>query len=159
MEISARIRILAGIHTGSVYYFEEEQLSSPEPHYFVVLNKNPRTEEILILVCASSQVEKRRQMAQILGFSPETLVVISPSEYTLFTKETVIDCNRAFERTAQSLIDKLEQGKLKVCTELMPKDIVRRLVCGILASTQIAEDVQKMLSPETEDGQVIGNSE
>ena len=150
MEIPSHIRILAGIKAGSVFYFEEEQLSSTEPHYFIVLNKNPRTEEFLILVCASSQVEKRKQVAKRLGFPDETLIVISPSEYALFSKETVIDCNRAFEKTPQSLIDKLEQGKLKVCAELMPDDIVKRLVNGVLTSTQIAEKIQKLLSPEIE---------
>ena len=148
MDIPARVRILAGIQTGSVYYFEEELLSSTEPHYFVVLNKNPRTEEVIILVCASSKVDKRRQIAKSLGFSNKTLVVITPSEYSLFTKETVIDCNRAFEKIAQSLIDKLEQGKLKVCTELMPDDIVRKLIDGVMTSTQIAEKIKKMLSTQ-----------
>lgn len=148
MDISARVRILAGIQTGSVYYFEEEELSSTEPHYFVVLNKDPQTDELLILVCASSQVEKRKQIAQKLGFSSETLVVISPSDYALFTKETVIDCNRAFEKTAQSLIDKLEQKKLHICTELMSEDIIQKLVGGIIASTQIAEKIKKILSVE-----------
>lgn len=148
MDIPARVRILSGIQTGSVYYFEEEQLSSDEPHYFVVLNRSPRTGELLILVCASSQVEKRQQIAQKLGFADETLVIISPSEYTLFTKETVIDCNRAFEKTAQSLIDKLEQGKLAVCTELMPENIVQKLLKGVLMSRQISEGIQKNLSPE-----------
>ena len=148
MDISARVRILAGIQTVSVYYFEEEELSSTEPHYFVVLNKDPQTDELLILVCASSQVEKRKQIAQKLGFSSETLVVISPSDYALFTKETVIDCNRAFEKTAQSLIDKLEQKKLHICTELMSEDIIQKLVGGIIASTQIAEKIKKILSVE-----------
>ena len=148
MDISARVRILASIKTGSVYYFEEEKLSSTEPHYFIVLNKNPRTEEILILVCASSQVEKRQQIAQKLGFSNETLVVVSPSDYSLFIKDTIIDCNNAFEKTAQSLIDKLEEGKLGVCTELMPTEIVQKLIKGVIMSTQIAENIQKMLKNE-----------
>jgi hypothetical protein len=150
MNIPAKVRILAGIQTGSVYYFEEERLSSTEPHYFVVLNKNPRTEELLVLVCASSQIKKRKQIARKLGFSPKTLVVISPSEYPPFTKDTVIDCNGVFEKTAQSLIDKLEQGKLKVCTEFMSESIVQGLVQGIIASTQISEKVKKMLSSKGE---------
>ena len=61
MNIPAKVRILAEIQNGSVYYFEEEKLSSTEPHYFVVLNRNPRNEEFLILVCASSQIMKRKQ--------------------------------------------------------------------------------------------------
>lgn len=146
MEIPAHIHILATIQTGSVYYFEEERLSSSEPHYFIVLNKNPRTEGFLILVLASSQVEKRQQMATMLGFSKETLVFVSPSEYPFFTRDTVIDCNTVFEKTAQSLIEKLEQGKLKVCPEVMAADIVKKLIHGVLASSQVPEKIQQMLS-------------
>jgi len=91
MDIPAQVRILATMKTGSVYYFEEEQLSSTEPHYFVVLNKEPRTEEFLILVCASSQVEKRRQTIQKLGFPQETLVFVSSTDYRLFRRDTVIE--------------------------------------------------------------------
>lgn len=145
MDIPADIRILATIKTGSVYYFEEESLSSAEPHFFVVLNRNPRTEECIILFCASSQVEKRKDIAKKLGFPTQTLVIVSPGEYRLFKKQTVIDCNRAFEKTAQSLIDKLKDERLKVCTEIMPDEIVKRLVQGVLASSQVTEKVQEML--------------
>ena len=143
MDIPARVRILAAIQTGSVYYFQEETLSSAESHYFVVLNKDPRSEEILILVCASSQIDKRRRIVEKLGFPAETLVFISPSDYPLFTRDTVIDCNRAFEKTCQSLIEKLELGKLKTCTELMPLEIVQKLIQGVHLSTQVAEKIKK----------------
>lgn len=147
MDISSSIRILATIRTGSVYYFEDEELTSDEPHYFIVLNQNPRTEEFLILVCASSQIEKRRQIIQRLGFPEETLVLVTPSEYP-FSKDTVIDCNRVFEKTSQTLIEKLDQKKLKVCTEIMPDTILQKLLRGILASTQISEKIKRML-PES----------
>ena len=126
MNIPARIRILAGIQPGSVFYFEDEEFTSTEPHYFVVLNNNPKTDELLILVSASSQVDKRKNVAKKLGFSPETLVVVSVLEYPFFTKETIFDCNRAKEKKVQSLIDKLAQNKLKVCTEFMPKKIAAK---------------------------------
>lgn len=146
MDIPSSIRILATINTGSVYYFEEKELSSNEPHYFVVLNQNPRTEEFLILVCASSQVEKRRQIIQRLGFPEETLVFVSPAEYAIFSKDTVIDCNRVFEKTPQTLIEKLDQNKLKVCTEVIPDAVLQKLIRGILASAQISEKIKRMLS-------------
>ena len=146
MDIPAHVRILATIKTGVVYYFEEEQLLSKEPHYFVVLNKEPHTEEFLILVCASSQVEKRQQTIQKLGFLRETLVFVSSSEYSLFTKDTVIDCNRVFEKTARSLIEKLEQNQLKVCPEVMSELIVQKLIRGIAASTQVSGKIKKMLA-------------
>lgn len=148
MDISPSIRILATIQTGSVYYFEEEELVSNEPHFFVVINKNPRTEEFLILVCASSQIEKRQQIAKRLGFATETQVIVTPSEYTVFSMDTIIDCNRVFERTSQTLIEKLEQNKLKVCSDTMPDGILKKLIKGVLTSNQISENIKKMLSGE-----------
>ena len=133
------------IETGSVYYFQEERLSSDEPHYFIVLNRNPRTEDFLMLVCASSQVDKRKRIARSLGFPKETLVVIPMSEYPTFKKESVIDCNRIFEKTIQSLIEKMENNQLKICEKLMPKEIVERIISGTLASDQVSERIRKML--------------
>lgn len=146
MDIPVQVRVVAGIQTGSVFYFEEESISSNEPHYFVVLNRNPKTEEILILAIASSQVEKRKSIVVKLGFPVETLVEIVPEEYPLFTKNTVIDCNRAFEKSIQSLTEKLENGKLKVCDEVMPAEIVSKVTGGMLASTQISKNIQDMLA-------------
>lgn len=68
------------------------------------------------------------------------------SEYPIFTKDTVIDCNRVFEKTSQTLIEKLDQNKLKVCKEIMPDMILQKLVKGISASTQISEKIKRMLS-------------
>lgn len=70
---------------------------------------------------------------------------ISPTEYTQFTKETVIDCNRAFEKSIQSLKDKLEAGRLKVCVEIMPEEIVTKIVQGMLVSTQISRNIQDII--------------
>jgi hypothetical protein len=150
VDIPAEIRILVAIQRGSVYYFEEEMLSSEEPHYFIVLNENPRTEDFLVLLVASSQVEKRTRIANRLGFPSETLVKITPSECSLFSKDTIIDCNSTFEKTTESLIEKLETGKLKVCTEVLPPEIVEQLVAGVRASTQVSADIQEMLSPQQE---------
>ncbi len=145
MENSSHSPISETVETGSVYYFKEERLSSSEPHYFIVLNKNPRTEEFLILVCTSSQVDKRKRIAKLLRFPEKTLVVVSPSEYPTFKKESVIDCNRIFEKTIQSLIDKLQKKQLKSCENLMPKEIIQKLISGTLASNQVSEKVRKML--------------
>ena len=147
MEIPPSIHILATIETGSVYYFKEEKLSSDEPHYFVVLNKNPQTEEFLILVCASSQVERRKQIIKQLGIPSETLVTISPSEYSSFSKDTVIDCNRVFEKTLQIIVEKLKQDELKVCRDVMSDVILQKLTAGILVSPQVSGNIKNMLKP------------
>lgn len=146
MHIPPKIHLLSTIQTGVVYYLAEEFETSTEPHFFVLLNKEPRTDECLLLVCASSQVEKRKQIRQKLGFPSETLVFISPTEFPLFTKDTVIDCNSVFEKNTHFLIERMEQDKLKICSEIMPNLIVEKLIQGVLASSQVTRRIKKMLS-------------
>lgn len=140
-----KIHILATVKTGSVYYFEEERLSSSEPHYFIVVNKSPKSDEVLLLVCASSQVEKRKNAIKKLNFAEETLVLVSPKECPCFTKDTAIDCNTVLEKTSQSVIEKLSNGKLRVCPDEIPGDIVKKLVNGVLISNQVSEDIKALV--------------
>lgn len=152
--IPADIRILATLKTGSVYYFEEERLSSREPHYFIVLNKRPKTESVLFLVCGSSQVEKRKNAIQKLGFPEETLVFVSPKECPCFSKETAIDCNTIIDKMIESVIEKLASNELRICTDFIPDEIIKKLVKGALMSTQIQEEIKKSIRG-FDDGAII----
>ena len=46
---------------GAVFYVQDRGLTSPEPHYFVVLNLSPAKEDLLLLVVSTSQVEGARR--------------------------------------------------------------------------------------------------
>lgn len=142
ISIPPHVRLLSTLKTGSVYYFEEERLSSLEPHYFIVLNREPRTDTVLFLVCASSQVEKRKNAIEKLGFAPETLVVVPVGECECFDKETAIDCNTLFEKTTSSVIAKLDSGNLRICPTTIPDTIVAKLIAGALASNQVSEEIK-----------------
>jgi hypothetical protein len=43
------------LREGSVYYFTERSLTSAEPHYFIVVNSNPITQELLLLGVVTSK--------------------------------------------------------------------------------------------------------
>ena len=144
MASSALSDISDTIETGSVYYFENKEISSSEPHYYTVLNIRPREEDFLMLVCASSRVEKKIRITKCLKYPPNTLVVVSPHEYPMFKVDSAIDCNSVFEITIQSLADKLEDKKLKLCP-IMPRKIVGRLTGGVLESSLTSEKIRKML--------------
>lgn len=143
--VPPKIHILTTIKAGSIYYFEEEMLSSSEPHYFIVVNKSPKSDEVLLLVCASSQVEKRKDAIRKLHFAKETLVLVSPKECPCFNKDTAIDCNTIWEKTPQSVIEKLSSGKLRVCPDEIPGEIVEKLVKGVLMSNQVSEDIKALI--------------
>ena len=79
--ISPKI-IRASIKSGSVYYFRAEEFSSLERHYFVVVNRDPQTDEVIVLACASSQIENTKRLRR--NCPEDTLVMITPEQHTIF---------------------------------------------------------------------------
>ena len=78
------------LREGSVYYFTERSLTSAEPHYFVVVNSNPIEQELLLLGVVTSKVAEVKQRRRD---SAESLVEISPRDFEIFRKLSIVDCN------------------------------------------------------------------
>ena len=78
------------LREGSVYYFTERSLTSAEPHYFVVVNSNPIGQELLLLGVVTSKVAQVKQRRRD---SAESLVEISPRDFEIFRKLSIVDCN------------------------------------------------------------------
>lgn len=129
--ISPAIQIKSAIKPGSVYYFPEASFSSPESHFFVVLNHNPLTDSILVLVCASSQIEKVKRRRRHTC-PANTLVELSPVEYATFTMPCIIDCNEVHEYTIDDLVDRRGKFDLKIKAEMTAELVttLRRAVCN-----------------------------
>jgi len=136
IRIPPDVQIKASIKAGSVYYFAEEALKSREPHYFIVINRNPLNDTVLLLVCASSQIQKVNKRRR--GCPPETLVQVSTSQYSGFTRTSVIDCNVVFERSTNQLVEKLKNANLRIKAE-MSISLVEQLRDGVLKSHQVAQ--------------------
>ena len=79
-----------GLRAGSVFYFQSRDLTSPEPHFFVVVNRAPVTSRLLLLTIVSSKVQKVRLRNRD---RLETVVEISPKDYDDFKVLSAIDCN------------------------------------------------------------------
>jgi hypothetical protein len=95
VEIPPEVVIKSTIKAGSVYYFPDDSLHSPDPHYFIVVNINPLDDTVIILVCASSRIEKVKLRRNLCP--PMTLVEVTPDEYNDFSVLSIIDCNYIFE--------------------------------------------------------------
>jgi hypothetical protein len=78
------------LREGSIYYFTERSLTSAAPHYFVVVNSNPIAQELLLLGVVTSKVAEVKQRRRD---SAETLVEISPRDFEIFRKLSIVDCN------------------------------------------------------------------
>jgi hypothetical protein len=134
--------IEASIKPGSVYYFREESFKSTEKHYFVVINRSPRTDEIILLACASSQIENTKRIRS--NCPVETLVIITPAQYSGFTVDSIFDCNRIFRRSLDVIMRKYTNNELSVELE-MDIQLVETLRKGVLASNLIEHHIKSML--------------
>ena len=72
---------------------------SEKYHFFVVLNINPSTEEVLLLISGTSQVQKRledrlRTNNNDGQYVQDTTRVFPESTYDFFTTQTLFDCNQ-----------------------------------------------------------------
>ena len=139
-EVPLELRLT--LRAGTVYYFQHRELTSPEPHYFIVVNTDPLHDQVLLLAVASSKVanvrERRRQMPA------ETVVEISPTEYAEFRVPTVVDCNRVFRKSLTELIDDRKRGLVKPKNDL-PREALLRIQTGIKTSPLVEEEAKMLI--------------
>lgn len=130
------------LRAGTVYYAQLRALTSPEPHYLIVVNRNPLGQGILLFVVASSKVEnvRRRRAAQ----PPETLVEINPTDYTEFTKPSIVDCNAVFRMSLQELVDRWSRNELAPKNDL-PQSLLARIREGVKLSPLVEEEAKDLI--------------
>jgi hypothetical protein len=142
IDIPPDVIIKTTIQLGTVYYFPEESFSSSQPHYFVVINKDPVNDTVIFLVWASSKIEKVRERR--LGCHADTLVEITPTDYKGFSIPSIIDCNKIMEIDINKIITRFSQNTLQIAPEMDPA-IVNRLRQGVLKSNRIDNRIKLLL--------------
>lgn len=143
MDIPWDVRIKSTIRAGSVYYYaDDSQETSTDPHYFVVLNANPLTDEVVILIHCSSKLENvRRRTAKY----PGTLVEVTQSEYNTFTEPiSAFNGNSVAVRNVSELINKLTSKQLIQKPE-MSDYILEKLRNAVLASPAVERKYKSMI--------------
>jgi len=85
----------------------------PQKRRFFVLNKNPESDNKIITVHASTQIEKRKKHRQ-----PEVLVEIKPEEYPELTEHSIIDCESYIVWYKPVLESQIKKGKIKPLQQL-----------------------------------------
>lgn len=143
VDIPAEVQIKSTIKLGSVFYFIEETFTSEDPHYFIVLNKNPITDINLLMVCASSQIEKVK--IRRLNLSVDTLVVIKKDEYADFTKDSIVDCNYVYFYHLDQLINKLKKNMLKL-KSYVSEELFEKLRNAVISSPLVENELKKLIS-------------
>lgn len=142
VKVPPEVAIRGTIRAGSVYYFPHESFSSPEPHYFVVINIDPTIDEVILLICASSKIASVK--SQWRNCPDETLVVISPHQYSGFKSISILNCNYVIEQSIDQLVERLSNKQLKLKPE-MSIELVKQLRQGVIISSTVSGRIKGLL--------------
>jgi hypothetical protein len=143
VKVPPEVAIKGTIRPGSVYYFPHEHFSSPEPHFFVVINIDPTIDEVILLICASTKIASVKR--QYWTCPDETFVVISPQQYSGFKSISILNCNHDIKQSIDQLVERLSNGRLKLKPE-MDIELVERLRQGVIASPIVTRETKELLS-------------
>lgn len=121
----------ASLSRGAVFYMPHRNLSSPLPHYLIILNVSPETDDVVVLSVISSQIGNCRRRAKMRNYAEGTLVECSSEDYPLLTKPSVIDCNACLIAKAH-----LFRQDLKTATRSwnVPQKLLARILEGVRLS-------------------------
>ena len=90
-----RADLLAHLIPGKVLYIKSDR--SPDiAHFFVIVNASPDEIKPIILVMATSQIEKRKNYVRLAHLLPETLVYANSHTCEFLRVDSVFDCNSIF---------------------------------------------------------------
>src|SRR3989338_3854520 len=113
MEIPANIRIPLCVEQGSVFNFFVDfgdAKRQSKNRYFVVVNRNPKTDVAFILVTSTTQIQKKKEFVRRAGISEKTIVEVKAGEHSAFTSDSAFNCNEVFEVPMSDLIRKIEEN-------------------------------------------------
>jgi hypothetical protein len=129
------------LRAGSVYYFADRALTSPEPHFFVVVNREPLGRELLLLSVITSQVEKVHRVRRHL---PGTVVDLSPVLYDELSKPSVIDGNTLFAKSLEEFVQLFTSGRIRHHKDL-PAELLETVRSAIHASPLISPEERELI--------------
>ena len=124
------------LRQGSVYYMQDRRLTSAEPHFFIVVNRLPLRDRVVLLAVSTSQVENLKRMRR--STPPECVVELAPADYPEFTTPSAVDCNFLFEMTLAELRERQRTKQARGLRDL-PKPALQALIRGVLASPLVKQ--------------------
>ena len=129
------------LRRGTVYYMLHPDVLSDQPHYLVVLNREPVSDRVLVLACCSSSLDRNRQMCNRY---PGTYVEITPEEYPAFRTLTSVNGGGVVELPMRDLENAVRNQTVRNHDD-MPADVVDRIAAAVRLSPRVANELKAML--------------
>jgi hypothetical protein len=114
-------------------------------HSFIVCNAANPT-ELVILVTATSQLQKRVEALEKRGFPVESLVHIGAGEYRHFSQVTAFDCNYPQIIKLQRIIELHDEGKARIISDCqLSKKHMDLIEQGLMCSPLVSQEIQDLV--------------
>lgn len=127
---------------GDVFFMAHRALTSPKPHFCIVVGLD--NGKRVVLSFATSQYKNRLDRARRMGYPKETIVQVAANKYEAFDRFTVIDCNSVYVQDAEDF-DKMVSGRNVFRKPPMPREILNRIIRGILASPRSTTEIKRLV--------------
>lgn len=133
------------IQTGTVYFMNliNKGYDDETPHFYVVLNKTPKTDSKIIMCWITTESETHTNIIQNKNFS-DRFVRLTDKDYDELTAPSVINCHNFEERSLDEIISKLEEGKL-FTKKQMNIEIVTNIRSKLLNSPTLEKRIETIL--------------
>ncbi len=134
------------LRTGTVYKMKTRAVRSDKPHFLVVLNCSPLSDQVIVLGVFSSQIEKSRTRVKLQGLPPETLVEVSPEEYSELRVPSVVDCSTPVQMPTENFYKELaDKDKLEKLCDDLPEALCQRIINAVKACNTVEECIKRLL--------------
>ena len=137
------LKLRLSLREGTVYYFIHHSVFSPEPHYFIVVNSDPLTQKLLLLAVVTSQVEKVKLRRKAC---PETLVALTPKDFDVLTKPSIVDCNDLKEVPLAEFNVRFAAYRIGYFDQDLPAVLRRALRKAIHASIMVSDEQKALVA-------------
>lgn len=150
MEIDPNIRkqsFISSLKQGTVFRLKGDiPFESDKYHIFIVLNNEPQSDTILLLVNGTSKVEKKLRVLHHIYHdnTNKTFVIIEANAYQFITKQTIIDCNEVNAIDVNAINFNSDDFKPIISDELSQNDI-DRVINSVLNSTNVSDHIKKKI--------------
>ncbi|MEL7123514.1 MAG: hypothetical protein AAFO07_28980 [Bacteroidota bacterium] len=133
---------MSSISPRKVYYFSSEKLNTNVPHYFICVAKADN--ELLILVCCTSQFEKRSRFIEINNFPTSTLVWINPDDENGLELDSYVDCNGYFDYTLEEFRKLYQEDLLEYKGEISENHF-EQIKIGLIESPTVEAFIKEII--------------
>lgn len=135
------LELRLGLRAGSVFTFQARELTSEKAHFFVVVNANPLTDELLLLTVFTSQIDKVRLRNRE---RPGTVVEFGPADFAPLNRPTAVDGNVILRRSLSEMADLARRKEIAYHPDL-PAALLDRIRTAILSSPVIEDEDKDLI--------------